>query len=73
MGNSSLITNKINELIKLAEMDGDYNTRTVLLALNGSRLGNVDGMLASKVQEYVADVLIPKVKSDFTSYKASLN
>jgi hypothetical protein len=43
------------------------------LTLLGARCGNLDGMLANKVQEYTKDVLIPKTMGDMNNQIASNN
>lgn len=70
---SSLITEKIEQLIALAEVEDEVNVRIVLLALSGARTSDMDGMLAAKVQEYLKDVLIPKIRADREAAAASLN
>lgn len=49
---SDLITKKIDELIALAEMEGEPNVQIILLTLNASRLLEWDGNLAGTVQEF---------------------
>jgi len=68
MERSTLITEKIDQLVALAELEEEPNTQIILLALSGARATGMDGMLATMVQEYVKNVLLPKAKTDkFTS------
>jgi hypothetical protein len=60
----SKITKKIENLIELARLEDDANTQIVLLALAGARKSGDDGMLATHIQQYLKDVLIPKIRND---------
>ena len=73
MEHSNLITDKIEQLIELAKLEGEPNVQIVLLALLGARKMGDDGMLASKVQEYLRDVLLPKLEHDQNAHIASQN
>lgn len=73
MEKSNLITEKIQELIELAKLEGEVNVQIVLLALSGARNSDDDGMLAGKVQEYLRDVLIPKIQMEKNTQTASQN
>lgn len=70
---SDLITQKLDELITLAQIEGEPNVQIVLLGLSGARTIRDDGLLAEKVQEFIKDVLLPKAKRDKNSSQASLN
>lgn len=57
---SDLISNKIDELVALAEVEGDSNALIVLLILQGARAVHDDGLFAKKCQEFAKDVLLPR-------------
>lgn len=73
MEKSNLITEKIQELIELAKLEGEPNVQIVLLALSGARHSEDDALLAVKVQEFIKDVLIPNIKSKQIAQVASQN
>ncbi len=73
MNKSDLITKKLQELVELAKIEQEPSVQIVLLTLLGARCGNLDGMLANKVQEYTKDVLIPKTMGDMNNQIASNN
>lgn len=70
---SKLFTQKLQELTKLAESEGEPNAQVILLILEGARLGNKDGMLAKRMQQYVEEVLIPEIDANRERFKATKN
>jgi hypothetical protein len=57
-----MIEAKIEELIALAKLEGDDNTQIVLLTLLGAKTAGVDEMLATHLQKYTSEVLLPMLK-----------
>lgn len=70
---SKIITQKIEELTKLAELEGEPNVQIVMLALSGARQVFHDGLLAGKVQEFLRDVLMPEIKRGMNEKRAQQN
>ena len=68
-----LISQKIDELIELAKIAEDNNTRIVLLTLRGSQFSGTDGILAAEVQRYTKEVLIPLAQKELEIRKAFEN
>ncbi len=60
---NDLISQKLEELISIAESEKDNNVAIVLLALAGARQNGESGLLATKVQECVKEILLPKAYS----------
>ena len=59
MKNSEIITEKIDELIALSALEGEVNSQIVLLALQGARKDNIDGVLAEGVGLIIKNILLP--------------
>lgn len=70
---SDIINAKIDDLIDLAQKEGDNNTVIVLLILRGSKHVNDDGLFADMCQRFAQDVLLPKTIRDRDNEKAALN
>ena len=59
MKNSEIITEKIDELIALSNLEEEINAEIVLTALKGARMTNTDGILAEGVQQIIKHALLP--------------
>lgn len=73
MKRSKLVTEKIDELTQIAQIEGEVNVQIVLLAIRGARESNQDGLLAGIIQDFVKRVLIPNVEAAEAARKTSLN
>ena len=58
--NSQLITNKIEELIVLSEMEGEKSVQLILNAVLGARVMGDEMLLAHNVSMFVKEQLLPK-------------
>ena len=70
---SKLIDLKIDELIELSIVDNDNNTQIILLALRGAKRSGDDFLLATTVQEYTKNVLLPLIQQRKKIYDTSQN
>jgi hypothetical protein len=61
---NNLIQEKIDELVQLAQAEGDINTEIILHSLSGARNAHDDGLLAVFVQKFTKEVLLPKAQKD---------
>lgn len=61
---STLVSQKLEKLVRLAHVEGEVNVEIILLVLKGARLHAYDGLLAEKVQEFVATILLPKLREE---------
>lgn len=70
---SKLLTNKLEELIALARVESETNVAIILLALNSARELNDEDDLALIVQDFVREVLLPRVEDRIIAKKIALN
>lgn len=68
-----LIAEKIADLIEIAILEDEPNVQIILLALNGARMSGDDGILAKHIQQYLKEVLIPKIQIDSFMKQVEIN
>ena len=73
MKNSEIITEKIDELIALSELEGEVNVQIILLVLQGARKSYLDGVLAEGAKTIAENILIPMCKIKMEKQLAILN
>jgi len=66
---SKLLEDKLDECIRIAEMEQDLGTQAVLLSLPGAICSGQQNLLSTNVQKFVREVLIANIESG----KAQLN
>lgn len=54
---SKILGNKIEELIALAQAEGDANTQIILLILRASKCIGVDGIIADEMRKRMGELL----------------
>ena len=68
-----VITKKIIELGEESKLCNEPNAAIVLFALAGSMKGELDYILAEKVQAFIKDVMLPNLQSKIAFRKISDN
>ncbi len=73
MAYSEMVTEKLMELIQIAELEDEPNVEVVAKALYGARMSGDCHIIAEEVQKLLREVLIPKVRIENERRKAQNN
>lgn len=73
MQNSELVTQKLDELIRLAQEECEPSVQVVLFGLRGARLAGDEELLAARMQDFIRDVLLPRAQASKENQIAAQN